>query len=60
MGRIRMFLIEAEHPEAVALLRASREVWPGEEFGSPGVSVDDEMEIMREILFNPAAGQKIA
>ena len=57
MGRIRMFLIDAEHPEAVSLLRAAREVWQGEEFGHHGISVDDEMEIMRNILFNPAAGE---
>ncbi len=57
MGRIKMFLIDAEHPEAVSLLRAAREVWPGEEFGSHGIALDDEMEIMRGILFNPVAGE---
>ena len=57
MGRIRLFLIDAEHPEAVSLLRAAREVWPGAEFGSHGISVDDEMEVVKEILFNPAAGE---
>lgn len=33
-----------------------REVWPGAEFGTPGISVDEELDIMREILYNPVAG----
>ena len=33
-----------------------REVWPGAEFGSSGMSVDEEMDGVREILLNPAAG----
>ena len=82
MGRIKMLLCDARHPEAVSLLRAARsamkytpshydngvcvcvcvcvsnrEVWPGAEFGTAGVSVDEEMEIMREILYNPVAGR---
>lgn len=31
-------------------------MWPGEEFGSPGLSVDEEMDIIRDILLNPVAG----
>ena len=31
-------------------------MWPGAEFGDPGISVDDEMDVMKAILFNPAAG----
>lgn len=34
-----------------------REVWPGEEFGQDGMSVDEEMESVRDILLNPAAGE---
>lgn len=33
-----------------------RGVWPGEEFGNPGLSVDEEMDLMRNILLNPVAG----
>ena len=34
----------------------SREVWPGVEFGSSGMSVDDEMDGVRDILLNTAVG----
>ncbi len=34
-----------------------REVWPGEEFGTPGLSVDEEMEVMQSILYNTTAGE---
>lgn len=33
-----------------------REVWPGAEFGSSGMSVDEEMDGVRDILLNQAAG----
>ena len=34
----------------------SREVWPGAEFGSSGMSVDEEMDGVRDILLNTAVG----
>lgn len=33
-----------------------REVWPGAEFGSSGMSVDEEVEGIRDILINTAVG----
>ena len=33
-----------------------REVWPGAEFGSSGMSVDEEVEGIRDILLNTAVG----
>ncbi len=33
-----------------------REVWPGAEFGSSGMSVDEEMDGIRDILLNTAVG----
>ena len=33
-----------------------REVWPEVEFGGSGMSVDEEMDGIRDILLNPAAG----
>ncbi len=33
-----------------------REVWPNDVFGSDGVSVDEEMELIRNILLDPSAG----
>ena len=40
----------------MCVLLPCREVWPGEEFGTPGISVDDEVDIIRTILFNTSAG----
>ena len=38
-----------------------REVWPeAEEFGGSGISVDEEMEVMRNILLNPVAGMSMS
>ena len=34
-----------------------REVWPGDEFGHEGMTVDEEMETIRAILLNPVAGE---
>ena len=34
-----------------------REVWPGAEFGSSGMSVDEEMDGVRDILLNTAVGR---
>ena len=33
-----------------------REVWPGVEFGSSGMAVDEEMDGVRDILLNTAVG----
>ena len=35
----------------------ARGVWPGAEFGNPGLTVDEEMDVMRDVLFNPVAGE---
>ena len=34
-----------------------REVWPDDVFGCHGISVDDELEVIRSILMNPSAGK---
>ena len=31
-------------------------IWPDDVFGTTGMSVSDEVEAMKGILFNPAAG----
>ena len=38
------------------ILLYSREVWPGAEFGSSGMSVDDEIDGIRDILLNTSVG----
>ena len=52
MIRIQDALKEKRSGEAVALLRASREVWPeNDAFGAMDAEVEDEFMAMREILF---------
>ena len=51
MYRIQEFLRENKPGKAVALLRASREVWPeNEDFGAADADNEDEFMTMREIL----------
>merc|ERR1719162_443820 len=51
MYRIQEFLRENKPSKAVALLRASREVWPeNEAFGAADADNEDEFMAMREIL----------
>lgn len=38
------------------ILLYSREVWPEAEFGSSGMSVDDEIDGIRDILLNTSVG----
>ena len=33
-----------------------REVWPDDAFGHSGMSADEEVDTIKSILFNPAAG----
>lgn len=52
MKRIHHFLHDKQVPEALALLRASREVWPENDlFGSPNITPEDEFLAVREIFF---------
>ncbi|XP_019854658.1 PREDICTED: protein timeless homolog [Amphimedon queenslandica] len=39
--------------EAVLLMKAAREVWPDDVFGSNTVSPSSEISVLREIFFNP-------
>ena len=55
MSRVRAHLIDAQHPEAVSLFRAARRVWPDDAFGSDEMSLGEELEAVKAILFNPAA-----
>ncbi|KAL5509288.1 hypothetical protein EMCRGX_G004628 [Ephydatia muelleri] len=56
MGKLRRLLQSAKHPEAVALFRAAREVWPDDVFGKSGMSVDEEMEAVRSLFVHPLSG----
>ena len=52
MIRIQDALKEKKSGEAIAMLRASREVWPeNDAFGATYAEVEDEFMAMREILF---------
>uniref|UniRef100_A0AAY4E0P9 Timeless circadian clock n=1 Tax=Denticeps clupeoides TaxID=299321 RepID=A0AAY4E0P9_9TELE len=52
MVRIQDSLIARLGPEALGLLHAAREVWPdGNVFGSPDVEPEEELDLLRQILF---------
>jgi len=52
MGKIQKLLKESDINQAVALLRASREVWPeGEVFGHVEIRPDEELLFLRELFF---------
>uniref|UniRef100_A0A3B3CT90 Timeless circadian clock n=2 Tax=Oryzias melastigma TaxID=30732 RepID=A0A3B3CT90_ORYME len=51
MVRVQDALLAHTGPEALALLRAAREVWPdGNVFGSSDVEPEEELELLKEIL----------
>ena len=56
MGRIRQYLIDARHPDAVTHLRVARSAWPESVFGAEGMSADEELEAIRGVFFDPASG----
>ncbi|XP_019369884.1 PREDICTED: protein timeless homolog isoform X2 [Gavialis gangeticus] len=54
LARIQTGLVAGDAPHALALLRASREVWPeGDVFGVPDASLDDEIQLLQQILSAP-------
>ncbi|XP_061731449.1 protein timeless homolog isoform X1 [Nerophis ophidion] len=51
MVRVQDALLARLGPEALALLRAAREVWPeGDVFGSADVDPEEELELLKQIL----------
>uniref|UniRef100_A0A3B1IWF9 Timeless circadian clock n=1 Tax=Astyanax mexicanus TaxID=7994 RepID=A0A3B1IWF9_ASTMX len=52
MIRIQDAVLARTGPEALSLLRAAREVWPeGNVFGSAEVQPEEELELLKQILF---------
>ncbi|KAG1931105.1 protein timeless homolog [Pimephales promelas] len=50
--KIQDCIISRSGPEALSLLRAARAVWPeGETFGSVDVEPEEELELLKQILF---------
>ncbi|KAK2821427.1 hypothetical protein Q7C36_020770 [Tachysurus vachellii] len=50
--RIQDALLARTGPEALGLLRAAREVWPeGDVFGSAEVEPEEELDLLKQILF---------
>nr|VAX52545.1 Timeless circadian clock [Squalius carolitertii]VAX52547.1 Timeless circadian clock [Squalius pyrenaicus] len=50
--KIQDCIISRSGPEALSLLRAARAVWPeGETFGSVEVEPEEELELLKQILF---------
>ncbi|XP_035244175.1 protein timeless homolog [Anguilla anguilla] len=52
MVRVQDALLARLGPEALGLLRAAREVWPeGDVFGSTDVEPEEELQLLKQILF---------
>ncbi|XP_061076992.1 protein timeless homolog isoform X1 [Conger conger] len=52
MVRLQDALLARLGPEALGLLRAAREVWPeGDVFGSADVEPEEELQLLKQILF---------
>ncbi|XP_047405854.1 protein timeless homolog [Sciurus carolinensis] len=59
MVRIQDCLLSGQAPQALALLRSAREVWPeGDVFGSPNISPKEEMQLLKQILSAPLPRQQ--
>uniref|UniRef100_A0A8C0XAH1 Protein timeless n=1 Tax=Castor canadensis TaxID=51338 RepID=A0A8C0XAH1_CASCN len=59
MVRIQDCLLASQAPQALALLRSAREVWPeGDVFGSTDISPEEEMQLMKQILSAPLPRQQ--
>ncbi|XP_074082471.1 protein timeless homolog isoform X2 [Macrotis lagotis] len=59
MVRIQDSLLAGQAPEALTLLRSAREVWPeGDIFGSPDFSLEEEIELLRQIFSAPLPRQQ--
>ncbi|XP_051026494.1 protein timeless homolog [Acomys russatus] len=59
MVRIQDCLLAGQAPQALALLRSAREVWPeGNVFGSPVISPGEEMQLLKQILSAPLPRQQ--
>ncbi|XP_027782427.2 protein timeless homolog isoform X1 [Marmota flaviventris] len=59
MVRIQDCLLSGRAPQALALLRSAREVWPeGDVFGSQNISPEEEMQLLKQILSAPLPRQQ--
>ncbi|XP_052020882.1 protein timeless homolog isoform X2 [Apodemus sylvaticus] len=59
MVKIQDCLRTGQAPQALALLRSAREVWPeGNVFGSPVISPGEEMQLLKQILSAPLPRQQ--
>ncbi|XP_040839530.1 protein timeless homolog [Ochotona curzoniae] len=58
MVRVQDCLLAGQAPQALTLLRSAREVWPeGDVFGSPDISPEEEIQLLKEILYAPLPRQ---
>uniref|UniRef100_A0A8C3VYZ2 Timeless circadian regulator n=1 Tax=Catagonus wagneri TaxID=51154 RepID=A0A8C3VYZ2_9CETA len=59
MVRIQDCLLAGQAPQALTLLRSAREVWPeGDVFGSQDISPEEEIELLKQILWAPLPRQQ--
>ncbi|XP_044851377.1 protein timeless homolog isoform X1 [Mauremys mutica] len=60
MVRIQDSLLGRRAPAALTLLRSAREVWPEQDvFGSPQAALEEEIQLLRQILFAPLPRQAV-
>uniref|UniRef100_A0A8C0GF80 Timeless circadian regulator n=1 Tax=Chelonoidis abingdonii TaxID=106734 RepID=A0A8C0GF80_CHEAB len=60
MVRIQDSLLGRRAPAALILLRCAREVWPKQDvFGSPQAALEEEIQLLRQILFAPLPRQAV-
>ncbi|XP_006741087.1 protein timeless homolog [Leptonychotes weddellii] len=59
MVRIQDCLLAGQAPQALALLRSAREVWPeGDVFGPQDISAEEEIQLLKQILCAPLPRQQ--
>lgn len=59
MVRIQDCLLAGQAPQALTLLRSAREVWPeGDVFGSQDISQEEEIQLLKQILWAPLPRQQ--
>ncbi|XP_020898617.1 protein timeless homolog [Exaiptasia diaphana] len=50
LSKIQTYLQSGQYTDAVAFLRAAREVWPNDSFGSPDIEAEDEFMCLHNIF----------
>nr|XP_017524102.2 protein timeless homolog isoform X5 [Manis javanica] len=57
MVRVQDCLLAGQASQALTLLRSAREVWPGDVFGSQDIPREEEIQLLKQILYTPLSRQ---